>query len=378
MKQTYLEALGIADQERVITQSLAWLIGPSSPLDSSRRQRVIDGLFGQCPPVDTMIVLTELDRIDLALVWPGGLIVAVEVKLKSRLGKSQLADLNTAINAVGMIEWLNTTTTPLPSRKFLLTFSNERAGDKDWTPLDFSRVCTALSGMDVGKEDSIAGDFVSLLERLLATREAFCADHAQHPQVFRFSGAKTNVLLKHHHEIAALPGHTGFIVRNKLSRIFIETLLWKVVDAAEVPQATVGETRGQAQINVPLFEGIQFNAVEHDRFRAALQYQAGAWKLQIAAMDYSHSKAAWLPGTLVQALDQSFAGQGFEVNPGRTHAYRAWQLVDKTDLQQVSLADFINEFRRKTDWARQVWTNTLAAWESAGLTQPGHTEVHSC
>jgi hypothetical protein len=377
MKQTYLEALGIADQERIITQSLAWLIGPSSPLDPSGRQRVIDALFGPCPSVDTMIVLTELERIDLALVWSDRLIIAVEVKLKSRLGRSQLPKLNAAIEALGMIDWLNTTAIPLPSRRFLLTFSNERAPDADWTPLDFSRVCMAFSGMDAGSRAPVAGDFVSLLEKLLAAREVFCADHTQHPQVFRFSGAKTNELLRHHREIAALRGHTGFIVRNRLSRIFIETLLWKVVDAAEVKQANVGETHGQAQINVPLFEGIRFNAVAQDCFRAALQYQSGAWKLQVAAMDYSHSKAAWLPDTLLQELDKSFSGHDYKksANKGTTHAYRAWQLADKTHLQQVPLADFVDEFRQKTNSARQVWAKTLKDWQSAGLTQPGHTEL---
>lgn len=379
MKQTYLEALGIADQERIITQSLAWLIGPSSPFDPSGRQRVIDGLFGPCPSVDAMRVLTELERIDLALVWPDRLIVAAEVKLKSRLGRDQLPGLNAAIEELGRIEWLNTTATTLPSRRFLLTFSGERAPGADWTPLDFSQVCTVFSNMDAGNRDPVAGDFASLLEKLLAAREAFCADHALYPQVFRFSGAKTNDLLRHHDEIAALQGHTGFIVRNRLSRIFIETLLWKVVDAAVVKQATVGETRGQAQINVPLFEDIQFNAVAQHRFGAALQYQSGAWKLQVAAMDYSRSKAEWLPDTLLQELDKSFAGPEFKRGPnkGRTHAYRAWQLVRKTDLQQVPLADFVDEFRRKTDWARQVWAKTLRDWQAAGLTQAGHTEVGS-
>ena len=375
MKQTYLEALGIADQERVITQSLAWLIGPDSPLAEFGRRTVIEALFGQGLPVDAPVVLTELDRIDLALVWPKELIVAVEVKLKSRLGRTQIADLNAAIDALGMVDWLKGAGTKLPSRKFVLTFSGERVNDKTWGSLDFSQVSDVLSKVATATKDPIVGDFALLLARLLKARDAFCTNHTEHPEVFGFSGAKTARLLEDHRKIANLPGDTGFIVRNKLSRIFIETLLWKAVDSAQVSKASVGETRGQAQINVPLFEDIRFNAVAEDAFRTALQYQAGAWKLQVAAMDYSHSKAAWLNSTLSRDLDRSFADQRFKVNAGKTHAYRAWQLADKIDLPQTPLANFTDELRRKTLWARDVWAKTLSAWQSAGLIQPGHTEL---
>ena len=100
MKKTLFEMLAIADQERIHTQVIAWLLTyGSSPLSTTDQARLINHLFNVDLPVDeikNIKILTELNNLDLAIIHKKAFIV-IENKLKSKQSKDQLKRYSTEI-----------------------------------------------------------------------------------------------------------------------------------------------------------------------------------------------------------------------------------------------------------------------------------------
>ena len=101
MNKTLFEMLAIADQERIHTQIIAWLLTPEHfALSEINQSKLIESLFGLSiypDEISKVKIITELNSLDFVLIHGNDLIV-VENKLKSKQGEDQLSRYNKVID----------------------------------------------------------------------------------------------------------------------------------------------------------------------------------------------------------------------------------------------------------------------------------------
>lgn len=166
-RRTFFEFLGIADQERVHTQMLAWLLDPRhSPLPAADRRKLLADGFGfvvDIEHVDRLEAVPELERIDLVVRAPDG-VLAIENKLKSRQSDGQLAAYSARLQELGRAQHL-------PESRItgcFLTFSGEIADTQGWTNIDYAQLLRAIAPL--AGRDRYVTDYVSLLYRAASLR----------------------------------------------------------------------------------------------------------------------------------------------------------------------------------------------------------------
>jgi len=341
MKKSLFEMLGIADQERIHTQVLAWLLSPTdSPLDNNQRSTLIEKLFGiNTTPDDAanIRVVTELKRLDLVVLHPNAFI-AVENKMKSRQGDSQLEAYSEEIKFLKTALGISQS----PEIKFFLTFSGEDAPEVDWKLIDYQYVLDALTAIDLPL--GYATDYTSLLNTLLNCRNDFLKDHRKYREIFNRSGMDTFNRLTN-----PLPHSTSlleqFVCGNRLERIFIERLYREAIIKAGFPKAFVSESRGKALIDLTLFR-LKIANSEH-WFNAGFQLQGNTIKLNMAANQYEDSKSDWLPEKACVAFDEQFKNIKLfdgkvRANGSRSHAYRSWSraIESGSQPQEITFDEF--------------------------------------
>lgn len=372
MKKSLFEMLGIADQERIHTQIIAWLLSPEdSPLNSIQRAKFIQQLFNvpTTPENANQIhVVTELKHLDLVVVHPTAFI-AVENKMKSSQGVDQLQKYSAEIEElVKELEKKQPGISQRPKVKVFLTFSGESPKADDWNVIDYQHVLEALNALDLPL-DGYAADYTALLGTLLKSRDEFIENHKEYPQIFKRSGMKTYDRL-----IDPLPeGITSleqFVCGNRLERIFIERLYRETITKEGFHRADVTESRGQALIHLNLFELRVANSPYC--FHAGFQLQGDTIKLNIGAKEYPKSKCDWLPEKVANSFDEQFKKQlkGAErVNPSRTRAYRSWtrQVGTERKPEEMLFDEFCRFLTVHINEAVTIWTAVLEDCHKSGV-----------
>lgn len=345
--------LGLADQERIHTQVIAWLLTPAySPLENSERATLIFKLFGvytSPKEADDIRVVTELKRLDMVVLHPK-VFIAVENKLKSHQGTGQLPAYSIEIDAlkktldfVGQVEDV----------KVFLTFSGEVSNEKDWTSIDYQHVLNALVSLQL--PPGYAADYVSLLSTLLKCRDGFLKDHVSHPEIFSRSGLDTLARLTPLQQKANSVEH--FVCSNRLERIFIERLYREAINTAGFHGAIVTESRGKALIQLNLFE-FKFTEGKHV-FNAGFQLQGDTIKLNIGAEEYAKSKCDWLPDDAIDHLDKHLSNEETRTNKARSRAYRSWSKQIETPPKGMTLQGFSCLLKEEIDSAICTWRTVL-------------------
>ncbi len=354
------EALGIADQERVHTQMLAWLVSDSGPLDAAQRQMLLELFFERKlsrDDVSATRVSTELNHLDLVVLYPGGLI-GLENKMKARASPGQLAKYSDELGSIAA----EIGHPRGDSADLFLTFSGEDSKCTGWKSKSYDELCTALK--EVGSSNAYVVDYVDYLSRLIGYRDEFLRNHTAYLAVFRGSGMSSIRRLKLPKASTALE---EFVCSNRLERIFIETLFRRVAENAGVANAHIDESNGRALIHLNLFRVWLSGAPRP--FRVGLQIQGDTKKLNIGAEEYQNSDKSWLSTAAERALDASVIAQcgSLRKNAKRTKAYRSWSEPIATPLHRASLTAFGIWYRSEVAAARKNWQAVLEVLAHQGI-----------
>lgn len=351
------EFLGIASQERIHSQTLAWLLTPHvSPLRPAHRRALLAALGVKCTlrDVQELRVQTELEGLDLVCASPK-VFVVIENKLKSRQSSLQLLRYDEKIGKVAGL--LDTTGA---AHKIFLTLSHEKSGC-GWTDVDYRALVGPLAAAAQAEKNLYVADYVALVTRLVGAREAFLTSPGNFEQVHRRIGWSTVSRLKR------LPAGTStdeaFICENRLERIFVETLLRNLV--SDVPNAiTDAGAHGQPLVQVPLW---LVEVMSGEWYRAGLQLQGKTLKLNIADLDYEGSSNT---SKRLDVFNGLFEGDGLARKAvlGSSRDYRSWVWPAPPPLRSISppAADYSRAFLDEFVAASTTWERALTMLLGSG------------
>lgn len=351
---TLFEYLGSAGQERIHTQTLAWLLTPStSPLTVAHRVAILRALKVDCTDADAEVlrVQTELFSLDMICSAPGVLLV-LENKLKSRQSYRQLSRYDEVIPKVQDLFGPND-----KLRKVFLTLSHEKAGSNrpgEWTNIDYSALLQPMATAATDTNNPYVSDYASLLSRMVKARDAFISNPGAFPAVVDRVSWSAEKRLK-----SPLPADTTdeerFVCNNRLERIFIETLLRNLVN--EVGNAVIDSgARGMPLVQVPLY------LVQLDPgvwYEAGFQLQDKRLKLTIAHIDYKTSSRNEKEGFHGNRFLKLSGGR--ESTEGKTRDYHSWIWPAPPELifDQNTGVCFSSAFAKEVTAAQNVWGETL-------------------
>lgn len=361
-RRTFFEFLGIADQERVHTQMLAWLLDPmNSPLAPIERQHLLANAFDfavHIENIDTLRVVTELERIDLVVLAADG-VLAIENKLKSKQSDGQLASYSIRLQELRRARKIH------GDRCFgcFLTFSGEAAGIEGWANVDYALMLRAIT--PYADRSIYVADYVSLLFKLVTFRDEFLTQHHRHRTVFDRSGMSSRERASQCVEDSET-ALVQFVTANRLERVFCEALLRHHAERLSCGIHYVDESRGTALIDSRLFS-FSF-AGESMSYRAGLQLQGAAVKLNMGATRYADSSceaiashALKLDRAIANAVSSSSLHVPLRTNAATKKAYRSWsyRLPPESTLADRAIEEFIVEHNERLAWAVAVWSAAL-------------------
>ena len=350
---TLFEYLGIAAQERIHSQMLAWLLTPTvSPLAPAHRVALLRALGLDCAELDIvgLRVQTELDSLDLVCASNTKLLV-VENKLKSRQTSDQLLGYDAKIEAVAVL--LGTTAV---AHKVFLTLSHEKSGC-GWHDVDYARLIPPLTCAAAIMQNHYVADYVALLTKLVDSRTAFLARPASFEEVLRRVSWPTAKRLQERLP-DGISSDEVFICTNRLERIFVETLLRNLV--ANIPNAVSDAgAHGNPLVQVPLWL-VQIRVGEW--YRAGLQLQGGKLKLNIADIDYEGSRTS-TGLALFDDLLSVACGVTRKAYKGTSRDYRSWVWDAPPPLRSIATPpeEFSSTFETQVSGAKVVWQQALKA-----------------
>ena len=380
MYETFFETLGIADQERIHTQFLAWILAPgTSPLSSENRCKIIGSLLAGYPSTRRITsclpirVATEIEHMDLLIILEDAVLV-FENKMKSRLHSNQLGRYNTAIDELeDKAQKLGLWEGRKQVHKFFLSFSGETNVD-EWLDLDFSVLAFALEAL--GSQNPIFDSYVAFCRKLLGFRNEYLSNHVKHSNVEANAGLKNLARMQVSLQIN-LTELERFLLLNKLDTLFGESLLHKLAQQINVKGLQqIGETRGHSLLETTMFEfRLRCAPQEAGLFRSGTQLQRNAFKLNIGAGEsYNRSKREWIQ-PIEELLDREIAANWPEyANRLRTYnarskAYRSWiySLGPQESLATTQLEQFSKAYTERLNAASATWRAVLSALATQGI-----------
>lgn len=344
-QKSLFEYLGIADQERMHTQVLAWLLNPSdSPLKNDELKSLFKELFNyEIDELAQVSVSTEYKSIDL-VIKSFNLIIGVENKLKSSQGVDQLKKYKATLDKVNV-----------NNRLYFLTFSGEIGSAEECHNLDYQFIYNALEKYI--ETNIYIKDYLSLLNKMLAARSYFLTNVTKCHEVFRRSGLSTEARLED--IISSDNEHVLFICKNRLERLYVQIYLRKIMSQLKseglVSSFIVSESNGQALIQV-YFDDLNFK-VQNESFVPGFQYQSSTIKYTIVinSKDYKTSEKLDESNPLVLFLDDKFDSSTFQINKAKTRAYRSYSQKVNPDFLFQELSTVTESFKNNIKDCYNKW-----------------------
>ena len=365
MNKTLFEMLAIADQERIHTQIIAWLLTPEYfALSEINQSKLIDSLFGfsiHPDEISKVKIITELNSLDFVLIH-GNDFVVVENKLKSKQGKDQLSRYNEVVDSF-RVNYKKKYNLNIEPRKFFLTFSGEISNDTNWNCIDYQAVRDAISTLE--SSNTYILDYLSLLNRLISSRDTFLKDHKKYKEVFKRSGMKAE-------DRFVKPIHPRddterFICENKLERMFIETLYRRVLIDLGFSNAGIDESHGVALIQIDFFKFLSKD--NKTLLKVGLQIQGSSLKYVLSSTDYHNSTKDDLPNELIDHIEVALDKTQFRSNSARSKAYHSWstKITDTQKIENLEISIFGAWLNIQAQEAKNFWREHLLNMKEKGL-----------
>jgi hypothetical protein len=357
MNRTLFEMLGIADQERIHTQMIAWLLTPNdSPLCKESRQKLYQTIFGvNAQDIENITPSTELKNLDLAMIIirPNSekpqLIAVLENKFKSSQSQDQLSKYNESIKEFK--EYFEVLTGDQGFRKVFLSFSYENPDNNEWLKKDYIEILNTLNEIKCDNQYFI--DYKCFLQKLVKYRDEFTKNHKEYSQIFKGSGQKeqNRILNPISSDSKDLE---KFVSKNKLERLFVQILYRKITSGYN---AIIEETRGRGLIQIYFY---QIKFLNSDEWcMCGFQIQGSSKKINIRKKNY---KGGSIDNNILKKLNNFFGKKDLSNNPPRSEdsSYVSWSRRKKGEFNIIE-----EDFNQCKDFVRREFKDARNNWEEA-------------
>jgi hypothetical protein len=354
-KLSLFEYLGVADQERIHTQILAWMLHPkNSPLNELDFKLLYETLFKTNLECRTSIeqVITEYKHVDL-LILLNGKVISLENKFKSKQSYNQLKNYKEIIDS------------EFPSKTkeyYFLTISHEKANVEGWNDLDYKIILDFLNSIEETKFNKYLDDYRTLLQKLLQAREYFLSKCNCRNLIFERSGLKNSERIKNTNNNQKYEKELSFILNNKLELLYTQIFFAKIIEnlrnkALESKNISyeLSESNGKALIhfhfndlifNLPTITRKKLNIENDILIGFGFQIQGHTIKYVVAATSdsndigeknkaYKESKCSDMTKEFEALLDEKFSGSTLTRNEGKTKFYRSYSKVYKAEITRL-------------------------------------------
>lgn len=307
MKQNFFESLGLADVERIHSQTLAWLFG-SEVLGAAQKSQILEQLTGEADDCETLEVLTEHEDIDI-LMETASSIIAIENKIKITQHDDQLEKYQRILER-----------RTKPRRFVYLSLVPEDISTSGWIARTYDHLYTALGPHVFGAPSNFGeyafNEYVDAVGHLTEIVREFGKDHTLFPNVFEDGGLTKLQKSKLARKETALQKSVRINqLETPLQRYFLARIRKRILPASA--EYRIEESHGVANINIV----IATRLINDVKFQWAVQFQGKAAKLNCYSSDYRNSTCDQLPDEVMADFEKLAKKHTLRKNPGRTKAY---------------------------------------------------------
>ncbi|MCK5742513.1 MAG: PD-(D/E)XK nuclease family protein [Chlorobi bacterium] len=260
LETTLFEYLGVADMERIHSQTLAWIFSKKcKALNNTQRKTLIYDIFGiedDCSGIET---ITEFKHIDIVIKLDNH-VIYIENKIKSGLSNKQLERYNKFIEA----------TTEFGERKpkkYYLTLYDMKDNDrktKKWNNIQYKTIIDALplNVLAPNNDDSVMLEqYVRTLENIYYVCDTFLGNPKEYSFVFIDGSKKTSEKTSEKWESTDEVKNyiRDFRLETYLQKLFLTEVSQKLMTSKLDVKWEIRETHGNALISGILMEDDTIN-----------------------------------------------------------------------------------------------------------------------
>ncbi len=316
---SFFESIGMADMEKIHSQTIAWLFSSDcNAMSSAGKERILSSILSGTNISAIKNVYTEYKSIDI-VIETDRQVIAIENKIKSNQHSNQLERYKTIL-CEDFIE---------KDKVYLfLTLVPEVPKSSGWKNISYQSLSEEMEeqyrrdGERKTTDGVIFVEYLSTIKSLAKVVSEFELDHMKFENVFTDGG------LKKHEKIEKSQSHEYSMAQKYVQTNQLETLLQKrffsrILKAfGEKYEVTgrVDETRGNALIHIIVEELVY----EGRPFEIGYQIQGNTMKFvfQAATETYHLSKKEWISQAVIEKMEELKDLMAYKrVNKPKRHAY---------------------------------------------------------
>lgn len=288
MNRSFFEYLGMADMEKVHSQTLAWIFSENCHgLTQKDKNALFASVFRATEGSDSIeSIQTEIGSIDI-IISTKNVVIIIENKLKSFQHSNQLEKYK---------EYAEKRFSGRKILFFYLTLIPENIMNNKWHRLSYSVILEELGKINFQSNNHgvILQEYYAYLNRLVNITNNFNNNFKTFDLVFT-DGKKRKedkIFEKYENE------QIEFIAKNQLETILQKFYLIKLADAVNHDDFFITDTRGDALINFHLRHNLRLGDNNYTTF---IQFQGNLVKFAFAIEGdkYATSKKEWVSDVIM-------------------------------------------------------------------------------
>lgn len=281
-QKSFFEYLGIADIERIHSQTLAWIFSKDcEAISKTSKSDLLNILFNLEGERQILNVETERNHIDI-LIETNQEIIIIENKIKSSQHSNQLFRYE---------EYCNRMFKDIKPKYFYLTLIDEDSINEKWKRISYDKIYDVLKNITLldNNHKIILIEYLKFLKKLSEVLIDFKANTSQYDMVFldgqRKKTEKVNFNYKNDFE--------KFIAKNQLETILQKSFLNSLKERITSVTSYVADTHGDGLIDFHIGSKILFKG---KFYSTTIQLQRNTIKFafSIYGDEYSSSKKEWI------------------------------------------------------------------------------------
>lgn len=314
---SFFESIGMADMEKVHSQTIAWFFSSDcNAMDPVGKEKILSSLLSRADLSKIRRVYTEYKSVDI-VIETDLYVIAIENKIKSNQHSNQLERYKAVL-----------------SKDFegkekiylFLTLVAEVPQSSEWENISYQLLCGEMDaqykerGNRKTTDGVIFADYLNTIKALGSIVDLFETDHRKFKNVFTDGGLKKHVKI----EKSQIQGYSQaqkYVQNNQLETLLQKRFFSRIGKAFGEKTGLVGqndETHGNALIH---FTVGTFN-YEGRRFEMAYQLQRNTVKFVFQAEVYQTSEETWITQDMIKKMEEIKELLAYKrLNKPKTHAY---------------------------------------------------------
>lgn len=314
---SFFESIGMADMEKVHSQTIAWFFSKDCDAMSPRgKEKILSSMLSGAEIATIQNVYTEYKSIDIVIETDRH-VIAIENKIKSNQHSNQLERYKTTLcNDFEGKE----------KAYLFLTLVAEVPKSSEWRNISYQ---VLSDEMDVqykayGRGDKTDGvifvDYLNTIKALGFVVKSFEMDHRRFKNVFTDGGLKKHEKIKKS-RIQGYNEEQKYVQNNQLETLLQKQFFSRINRVFSEKTGVIGridETRGNALIHFTIGKF----KYEGRWFEMGYQIQGNTVKFNFQAEIYQTSKEAWITQAMIEKMVELKRILAYKrMNKPRTHAY---------------------------------------------------------